>query len=122
MLNCPSLAVSVCVAESSLVTDTEAPGRTVTVLLGPMAVIVVPVGMARIIAVAESVGELLIFGAVVAKFVSHRQDELVLEIPMIPLCSDACPGISPPPVAEGVAREENGIDPRLSPLLRLKKK
>jgi uncharacterized protein len=50
------------------------------------------------------------------------RDELLLNIPMIPLCSDACPGISPPPVAEGVAREENGIDPRLSPLLRLKKK
>jgi hypothetical protein len=41
---------------------------------------VVPVGIARIVAVAESVAALLIFGAVVAKFVSHRQDELVLEI------------------------------------------
>ena len=41
---------------------------------------VVPVGIARIVAVAESVLALLIFGAVVAKFVSHRQDELVLEI------------------------------------------
>jgi uncharacterized protein len=50
------------------------------------------------------------------------RDELLLNIPMIPLCSDACPGISPPPAAEGAARVENGIDPRLSPLLRLKKK
>jgi hypothetical protein len=41
---------------------------------------VVPVGIARVIAVAEAVLALLIFGAVVAKFVSHRQDELVREI------------------------------------------
>jgi len=41
---------------------------------------IVPVGFARAIAVAEAVSALLIFGAVVAKFVSHRQEELVLEI------------------------------------------
>src|SRR6202043_3180782 len=41
---------------------------------------VVPVGVARGIAVAEAVAALLIFGAVVAKFVSRRQDELVREI------------------------------------------
>jgi hypothetical protein len=41
---------------------------------------VVPVGIARAIAVAEAVTTLLIFGAVIAKFVSHRQDELVREI------------------------------------------
>ena len=41
---------------------------------------IVPVGGARILAVTESVAALLLFGAVVAKFVSHRQDELVLEI------------------------------------------
>ncbi len=41
---------------------------------------IVPVGGARIIAVAEAVAALLIFGAVVAKFVSHRQDVLVGEI------------------------------------------
>jgi hypothetical protein len=41
---------------------------------------IVPVGIARIVAVVESVIALLVFGAVVAKFVSHRQDELVLEI------------------------------------------
>jgi potassium channel LctB len=41
---------------------------------------IVPVGVARAIAVAEAVAALLIFGAVVAKFVSHRQDELVREI------------------------------------------
>ncbi|HSY23618.1 MAG TPA: DUF177 domain-containing protein [Polyangiaceae bacterium] len=50
------------------------------------------------------------------------RDELLLNIPMIPLCSDSCPGISPPPAAESAAREEDDIDPRLSPLLRLKKK
>lgn len=41
---------------------------------------VLPVGSARVIAVTESAAALLIFGAVVAKFVSHRQDELVNEI------------------------------------------
>jgi len=41
---------------------------------------VVPVGAVRILAIAEAVTELLIFGAVVAKFVSRRQDELVQEI------------------------------------------
>lgn len=41
---------------------------------------VVPVGIARVLAVVEAVAALTIFGAVVAKFVSHRQDELVLEI------------------------------------------
>ncbi|WP_425152062.1 rhodanese-like domain-containing protein [Candidatus Binatus sp.] len=41
---------------------------------------IVPVGFARAIAVAEAISALLIFGAVVAKFVSHRQEELVLEI------------------------------------------
>jgi hypothetical protein len=41
---------------------------------------IVPVGGARIIAVAEAIAALLTFGAVVAKFVSHRQDVLVGEI------------------------------------------
>ncbi len=43
------------------------------------------------------------------------RDELVLEIPMIPLCSEACPGMSPAPVVEGAAPK--AIDPRLAPLL-----
>ncbi len=41
---------------------------------------IVPVGIARVIAVAEAVAALLIFGAVIAKFVSHRQDEMMSEI------------------------------------------
>jgi rhodanese-related sulfurtransferase len=41
---------------------------------------ILPVGIARVIAVAEAISALLLFGAVVAKFVSHRQDELVSEI------------------------------------------
>jgi potassium channel LctB len=41
---------------------------------------IVPVGMARVIAIAEAIAALLIFGAVVAKFVSHRQEDLVSEI------------------------------------------
>lgn len=41
---------------------------------------VVPVGIARVIAVIEAIGALLMFGAVIAKLVSHRQDQLVQEI------------------------------------------
>jgi Ion channel len=41
---------------------------------------IVPIGFGRVIAVAEAITALLIFGAVVAKFVSHRQEELVSEI------------------------------------------
>lgn len=41
---------------------------------------VVPRGLARVAAVTEAVTGLLIFGAVVAKFVSRRQDEVVREI------------------------------------------
>ena len=41
---------------------------------------VLPLGIMRVVAVAEGISALLIFGAVVAKFVSHRQDELVSEI------------------------------------------
>lgn len=41
---------------------------------------VVPLGAVRILAIAEAVTGLLVFGAVVAKFVSRRQDELVREI------------------------------------------
>ena len=43
------------------------------------------------------------------------RDELVLEIPMIPLCSEACPGMSPAPDIERAG--EKPIDPRLAPLL-----
>jgi rhodanese-related sulfurtransferase len=41
---------------------------------------IVPIGFARVIAVIEAVSALLIFGAVIAKFVSHRQDEMMSEI------------------------------------------
>ncbi len=47
------------------------------------------------------------------------RDELLLGIPMIPLCSEGCPGISPKPVEEAT---DASIDPRLRPLLRLKNK
>jgi hypothetical protein len=41
---------------------------------------VLPVGPVRVLAVAEAVAGLLIFGLLVAKFVSRRQEELVREI------------------------------------------
>lgn len=43
------------------------------------------------------------------------RDEVLLEIPMIPLCSEACPGMSAAPGAP--AEEPRGVDPRLAPLL-----
>ncbi|HEY1692630.1 MAG TPA: DUF177 domain-containing protein [Polyangiaceae bacterium] len=51
------------------------------------------------------------------------RDELLLAIPMIPLCSEGCPGIRPKLGPEEPARAalEGGLDPRLRPLLRLKK-
>jgi uncharacterized protein len=48
------------------------------------------------------------------------RDELLLEIPMIPLCSEACPGMSPRPGER--AEEPKGIDPRLAPLLAFQDK
>jgi uncharacterized protein len=45
------------------------------------------------------------------------RDELLLGIPMIPLCSEACPGIRPQTEdAPGAA-----VDPRMRPLMSLKK-
>jgi uncharacterized protein len=44
------------------------------------------------------------------------RDELVLEIPMIPLCSEDCPGMSPTPDHEA-SPADKPIDPRLKPLL-----
>ncbi len=44
------------------------------------------------------------------------RDELLLEVPMIPLCSDACPGMSSGSPHEG-GMGDKPIDPRLAPLL-----
>ena len=41
---------------------------------------VVPIGAIRIVAIAEAIAGLLMFGVVIAKFVSRRQDELMREI------------------------------------------
>jgi uncharacterized protein len=49
------------------------------------------------------------------------RDELVLEIPMIPLCSEDCPGISPAPGADAQPPEK-GLDPRLAPLMNFRAK
>lgn len=50
------------------------------------------------------------------------KDEILLEIPMIPLCSEDCQGISPPAESLPAVEEDNRIDPRLLPLLELSKK
>jgi uncharacterized protein len=70
-------------------------------------------------AVAEEADTLPFDGEVVALDDLVR-DELVLEVPMIPLCSEGCPGISPAP--DRTAREgDSAVDPRLAPLLELSK-
>ena len=46
------------------------------------------------------------------------RDDLLLEIPMIPLCSETCPGIAS---AEQAKASEPPVDPRLAPLLAIKK-
>jgi uncharacterized protein len=47
------------------------------------------------------------------------RDELLLGIPMIPLCSESCAGIRPEQSEES---EDTSIDPRLRPLLKLRDK
>jgi uncharacterized protein len=46
------------------------------------------------------------------------RDELMLETPMIPLCSEDCPGMRPPPSSSHQEAPERAIDPRLMPLLQ----
>ena len=51
------------------------------------------------------------------------RDELLLGIPMIPLCSEACPGMSPAPESNAqVSPPEKPMDPRLAPLLAFRDK
>ena len=60
------------------------------------------------------------------------RDELILETPIFPLCSEDCPGMSPPPnphanaktraAADDTGGDPAGVDPRLLPLLRIKTK
>lgn len=47
------------------------------------------------------------------------RDELLLGVPMIPLCREDCPGMAPAPNQEGEGKGEDAkpIDPRLAPLL-----
>jgi uncharacterized protein len=51
------------------------------------------------------------------------RDEVLLGVPMIPLCSDDCPGMSPAPETDATsASEKKEIDPRLAPLLAFRGK
>jgi uncharacterized protein len=51
------------------------------------------------------------------------RDELLLGVPMIPLCSDDCPGMSPAPGPDATSPSEaKSIDPRLLPLLAFRDK
>jgi uncharacterized protein len=49
------------------------------------------------------------------------RDELILQTPKFPLCSEDCPGMSPSfPHQNRISAPDRPIDPRLLPLLRLK--
>lgn len=51
------------------------------------------------------------------------RDELLLGVPMIPLCSEDCPGMSPAPGSDAnAAPEKKDIDPRLAPLMAFRAK
>jgi uncharacterized protein len=50
------------------------------------------------------------------------RDELLLGVPMIPLCSEDCPGMSPAPGSDAQASEKKDIDPRLAPLMAFRDK
>src|SRR5260221_1887703 len=41
---------------------------------------IVPIGVARLLAIVESVAGLVLFGCVISKFVSRRQEQLIAEI------------------------------------------
>jgi uncharacterized protein len=49
------------------------------------------------------------------------REELILETPMIPLCSEDCPGMHTTPASKDESPKEPVIDPRLLPLLQFKK-
>ncbi len=54
---------------------------------------------------------------------SFVREAILLEIPIYPLCSEACPGIGPVPAEASESDPmQLTIDPRLAPLLALKKK
>jgi len=49
------------------------------------------------------------------------RDELILQTPNFPLCSEDCPGISPSlPRRDWTSAPDRPVDPRLLPLLRLR--
>jgi uncharacterized protein len=50
------------------------------------------------------------------------RDELLLALPIVPLCSESCAGIRPEHSARARPAGEAPIDPRLMPLLSLKNK
>ncbi len=47
------------------------------------------------------------------------RDELILQTPSFPLCSETCPGMSPSLPKEGPGEGRREVDPRLAPLRRL---
>jgi uncharacterized protein len=50
------------------------------------------------------------------------REAILLELPIFPLCSEACPGIRPAPQAPGEGEPPPPIDPRLAPLDALRAK
>ncbi len=61
--------------------------------------------------------ELYAYDGEVVRLDTVIRDELLLDVPMTPLCSESCPGMNRPPEEE----PEAAVDPRLRPLLKFKK-
>lgn len=92
--------------------------QTVSVLMVPAAALKLPHGEHDL---SPDEADVLTYSGDLVVLDDLVRDEILLEIPMIPLCSEDCPGMSA--VLSKVAPEPvPAIDPRLAPLLELKKK
>ena len=68
---------------------------------------------------SPEVGDLIPYDGETVVLDDLVRDELLLAIPMIPLCSESCPGIRPEISPDSPAA--GGVDPRFRALLRLKR-
>jgi uncharacterized protein len=95
--------------------------KSLSVLMVPASKLKIPEG-SKEYEVSPDEADILAYDGETVVLDDLVHDELVLETPMIPLCSEACPGIPRPPGVSPPNEEKPAIDPRLAPLARLKAK